>query len=113
VPFEGPSAFAIMNDRLRNDPVPPRELNPAISSQLQEIVYRAMEREPKNRYGRAQEFARDLEHMEDVGVAERSELQNWKQRRSPMTRRVLFCAMLAMLPILIFALMFSLSRHGS
>ena len=30
VPFEGPNPFAVMNDRLMNNPVPPRELNPEI-----------------------------------------------------------------------------------
>jgi serine/threonine protein kinase len=29
VPFEGPNPFATMNNRLLNNPVPPRELNPA------------------------------------------------------------------------------------
>ena len=39
VPFEGPSAFAIMNERLMNSPVPPREIDASISPQLQEIIY--------------------------------------------------------------------------
>ena len=57
VPFTGPNPFAIMNDRLLNNPVPPREIDPAISPQLQEIIYRALERDPKNRYAKAREFA--------------------------------------------------------
>src|SRR5580692_3339165 len=61
VPFHGPSAFAIMNDRLLNNPVPPREVNPEISPQLQEIIYRAMERDPAKRYPNCREFALDLE----------------------------------------------------
>ena len=52
MPFTGPNPFAIMNDRLLNNPVPPRELNPEISPQLQEMIYRAIEREPQNRYPR-------------------------------------------------------------
>ena len=38
-----------------------------ITPELQEIVYRAMERDPKNRYPNAREFAHDLEHPERVG----------------------------------------------
>src|SRR6516225_8127535 len=34
-PFTGPNPFAIMNDRLLNNPVPPRELDPAVSPELQ------------------------------------------------------------------------------
>ena len=93
VPFHGPNAFAIMNDRLLNNPVPPRELNPEISPQLQEIIYRALERNPANRYSSAKEFARDLQHQEEVGVAERPELRDWKQRKSPWVRQALFYVM--------------------
>src|SRR5207302_10273752 len=78
VPFTGPNAFVIMNDRLLNNPVPPREINPAISPQLQEIIYRALERDPSKRYASAREFAWHLEHQDQVGVAERPELTNWK-----------------------------------
>jgi serine/threonine protein kinase len=110
-PFQGPNAFAIMNDRLLNNPVPPRELNPAISQQLQEIIYRAIERDPKNRYATAREFANDLLHQDQVGVAERPELRDWKKRRTPWIRRVLFYIMLALIPIIIFGLMLVVAHH--
>ena len=71
-PFQGPNPFAIMNDRLMNNPMPPREINPEISPELQEMIYRAMEREPQNRYSTANEFAWDLEHLDQVGVADRA-----------------------------------------
>src|SRR5215467_5150209 len=35
-PFIGSNPFLIMNDRLLNNPIPPRELNPSISKELQE-----------------------------------------------------------------------------
>ena len=105
VPFTGPNPFVIMNERLLNNPIPPREVNPNISPQLQEIIYRALERDPKKRYQTAHEFALDLEHPEKVGVADRPEIQNWKQRRSPVMRRVLFYIMLALIPVAVFGLM--------
>jgi serine/threonine protein kinase len=105
VPFTGPNPFVIMNERLLNNPIPPREANPAISPQLQEIIYRALERDPNKRYPNAHEFALDLEHPEKVGVADRAELKNWKQRRSPILRRVLFYIMLALIPVVVFGLM--------
>ena len=70
-PFPGANPFAIMNERLLNHPIPPREVNPDISPELQEVIYRALEREPKNRYSTANEFAWDLEHLDQVGVADR------------------------------------------
>jgi serine/threonine-protein kinase len=112
VPFSGPNAFIIMNDRLLNNPIPPREIDPTISPQLQEIIYRALERDPKNRYARAGEFAWDLEHQDQVGVADRPELRDWKRRRSPWPRRILFYVMLALIPVVIFALLLYVARHS-
>ncbi len=111
VPFTGSNAFVIMNDRLLNNPVPPREINPEISPQLQEIIYRALEREPKNRYASAREFAHDLRHQDGVGVSDRAELHDWRRRRTPWTRRILFYLMLALIPIVIFALLLFVARH--
>jgi eukaryotic-like serine/threonine-protein kinase len=112
VPFTGPNPFAVMNDRLLNNPVPPRELDPNISPQLQEIVYRAMERDPAKRYPSAREFALDLEHQEHVGVADRDELTNWKVRKQPRTRRVLFYVALVLIPVVIFAIMLWVAKHA-
>ena len=110
-PFSGANAFLIMNDRLLNNPVPPREVEPSVSPQLQEIIYRALERDPKSRYGSAHEFAWDLEHQDQVGVADRLELRDWKQRRTPWARRVLFYAMLALIPVVIFGLLLLVAKH--
>jgi eukaryotic-like serine/threonine-protein kinase len=104
-PFQGPNPFAIMNDRLLNNPTPPREINPNISPELQEIIYRAIERDPKNRYANAHEMTLDLEHPEKVGVSERPELHDWRKRRTPWLRRILFYIFLALIPIVIFGLM--------
>ena len=104
-PFQGPNQFAIMNDRVLNNPIPPREVDPSISPQLQEIIYRALERDPKNRYPNAHEMILDLQHPEKVGVAERPELREWKKRRTPWLRRVLFYIMLALIPVIVFGLM--------
>jgi len=113
LPFSGPNPFAVMNDRVLNNPVPPRAANPEITPEMQEILYRSLEREPGNRYKNAEEFAWDLQHPESVGVAEREEeLSNWRQRRSPVMRQVMFYVMLALIPIVIFGLLFWVSQHS-
>jgi serine/threonine protein kinase len=111
VPFSGPNPFAVMNDRLLNQPVPLRELESSITPQLQEIVYRAMEREPKNRYASAREMAHDLSHQDEVGVAVRPDAEEWKTRRSPERRRVLLYVALALIPVVLFGLLLMMSRH--
>src|SRR3954454_12396924 len=77
MPFTGTNPMQVMNDRLLNYPIPPAVLNPAISPQLQEVIYRALERDPKNRYARASQFAHDLGHLDEVGLEKRPELQEW------------------------------------
>jgi eukaryotic-like serine/threonine-protein kinase len=111
VPFKGVDAFAIMNDRLISNPVPPREIDPSITPQLQEVIYRALEREPQYRYANAHEFAFDLEHLDYVGVAERPELQQWKKPRMGSTQRAVLYAAMILLPLLIFALMLYFARR--
>jgi serine/threonine protein kinase len=111
-PFRGPNPFATMNERLLNNPVPPREIDPQISPELQEIIYRALERDPKNRYKTAREFAKDLEHPELVGVEDRPELRDWKERRSPMARKVMFYVMLAMIPIVVFGVLLWVAKRA-
>ena len=104
-PFRGPNPLVVMNDRLLNNPIPPRELNPQISPQIQEIIYRALERNPANRYASVSEFAADLRNPDSVGVAERGELRDWKVRPSTKRSAVLVYAALAMIPITILVLL--------
>ncbi len=111
VPFIGPNPFVIMNERLLNSPIPPREVNPEVSPELQEIIYRALERDPNKRYPNAHEFALDLEHPEKVGVADRPEIHNWKIKRSPVVRQALFYIAMFMIPVVVFGLMLFLARR--
>jgi eukaryotic-like serine/threonine-protein kinase len=110
LPFKGANALVVLNDRLINDPTPPREVNPQITAQLQEIIYRALEREPANRYASADEFANDLRHPESVGVAERRELRHWRIRRAAKRKTAYLYAVLAMIPVVIFVLLLFVAR---
>jgi eukaryotic-like serine/threonine-protein kinase len=111
LPFTGPTPLAAMNDRLLNHPLPPRVADPSVSPQLQEIIYRALERDPKNRYATAQEFIRDLEHPDQVGVEDRVELRDWQKRKSQLSRKILYYAGLALIPVVILLIMVIIARH--
>jgi serine/threonine-protein kinase len=110
LPFTGPNPMAAMNDRLLNYPVPPIVANPAISAELQEVIYRAIERDPKNRYAYAREFSKDLAHLDQVGVADRPELHNWQRRKSHLSRKILYYTGLALIPVVILLLMVLLAH---
>ena len=112
VPFKGSSPMEVINDRLLNYPTPLRVLEPSISPQLQEVIYRAIERDPKNRYAHAHEFASDLQHLDQVGVdEERIELREWKRRKSHGLRKLLYFGGLALIPVVLLLIMMLLARH--
>ena len=111
VPFSGPSPLAAMNDRLLNHPLPPSVADPSISPQLQEVLYRALERDPKNRYAKAHDFAWDLEHLDQVGVEDRVELRDWQKRKSQLSRKILYYGALALLPVAVLLLMILLAHR--
>jgi serine/threonine-protein kinase len=105
-PFDGPNPFAVMNDRLVNDPPSARERNSEISPQLQEILYRAMERDPQDRFAGAREFAEALAHPECVELIDRAARKERKPARLPFLKRILSYTMLLVLPLTIFVLIF-------
>jgi len=111
LPFRGENPLAVMNDRLMNHPVPPREVNPELSLQMQEILYRALERDPRNRYPNAHQFTWDLEHPNEVGLTERDEIHDWRKRKDTNPRNILLYVGLALVPVLLFSLMWFVAQH--
>ena len=111
VPFVGQNPLAAMNERVLNDPTSPRGLNAEISPELEEILYRALEREPRHRYATAQEMAWDLDHQDQVGVEERGVRPAARGGRQAVNRKVLLYAALALTPVLLFGLMLLLAKR--
>ena len=92
-PFPGSDPFVIMNDRLVKDPVPPCDIDPSITPELQETLFRALERNPKSRYSSAREFANDLLHPDRIRVAHR--VSSGDQLRPQATKTALLFGVLA------------------
>jgi serine/threonine-protein kinase len=112
VPYVGPNPLAVMNERLLNDVKSPRELNPEMSPELEEILYRALEREPRHRYATASEMMWDLEHQEQVGIEPRGTRPGGAGgKRSPLNKKVLLYAAMALLPVLLFGLMLLMAKR--
>lgn len=110
-PFTGANPLAVMNERLLHDPAPVRDLNPQISPQIEEILRRALERDPRHRYATAAEMAWELEHPELVGMEEdgRRLKPRVPFRLSP--RKLLLYASLVLLPLALFLVMLLVARH--
>ena len=107
-PFQGPNPLAVMNERLLMDAPSPRELNPQISPELEEIIYRALERDPRHRYGAAHEMIWDLEHQDQVGVENRG---GRSAGRHGVNKRLMLYTGMALVPVMLFALMLLLAKH--
>jgi serine/threonine-protein kinase len=99
------------SDRLLHYPVPPREIEPSISPELQEVIYRALERRPEKRYASAREFAGDLSNLDQVGVVDRPELREWKKHQSRAQKKAFLYAAFVLIPLLILGLLFYIARH--
>jgi eukaryotic-like serine/threonine-protein kinase len=67
-PFEGDDAFVVASARQIGDPRAPRELCPDISTQVEEIVLRALRRKPGERYATAGALKADLDDPARVQV---------------------------------------------
>src|SRR5580658_8507495 len=111
VPFRGPNPLAVMNERVLHDAEPARARRPEISPELNEILNRALERDPRRRYQTASEMAWELEHQEQVGVDDGVRRPLTAGMKLPGARRMLLYAGLALVPLAIFGLMVMLARR--
>jgi len=112
VPFEGANPFLIMNARVTGDPVAPRQKNPEITPQVEELILHAMARNPQDRYQTALDMKHDLDHPDEVQVTGRAQRLEapaaWKSRWRSMRLTVLA----VVIPVAVFLIVF-LARHLS
>ena len=112
VPFVGPNPLAVMNERVLHDVTAPRELNSEIPPEIEEVLFRALEREPRHRYATASEMMWDLEHQEQVGLESRGTRPSGAgAKRANMNNKVVLYAAMALVPVLLFALMFLMAKR--
>jgi serine/threonine-protein kinase len=110
-PFTGSNPLAVMNERVLHDAEAVRKKRPEISPELSEILKRALEREPRNRYQTASEMAWEVMHQEQVGVEAGARAPILASMKLPNARRLLLYAGLALVPIAIFVVMMVLARR--
>jgi predicted Ser/Thr protein kinase len=63
VPFRGATPVAIAYRHVREDPTPPRQLNPDVPAALEAVCLQAMAKLPDDRYQTAAEFRADLQRV--------------------------------------------------
>jgi eukaryotic-like serine/threonine-protein kinase len=106
VPYDDqPDPYSMMKARLVGDPVAPRTYNPALLPQVEEIVLRALAREPADRYQTAAELKRDLTAPCDVPVTGRADRLQRPNVRSRYWKLVGVIAVGVLAPIVLFLLL--------
>src|SRR5277367_2814705 len=61
-PFPGQSITTVIYKIVNEEPIPPRQLNPSVHPGLNDIVMRALAKEPEERYQSCREFQDDLKN---------------------------------------------------
>jgi serine/threonine protein kinase len=71
VPFDDESATAIAVQHISEEPPPPRSLNPALNQATEDVLLKAIAKEPKDRYPTAQAFMQALdEALQQPGASD-------------------------------------------
>jgi serine/threonine-protein kinase len=74
VPFEAPDPVSVALKQVNEQPVPPRQINPSIDPAFEAVILRALQKNPAERYGTADQMRTALNnylqgHPVDQGVA--------------------------------------------
>jgi serine/threonine-protein kinase len=62
-PFTGDSPVAIAYKHVKDDPVPPSQINPDVPDDLEAVIMKSMAKNPANRYQSADEMRQDLDRL--------------------------------------------------
>ncbi len=65
LPFTGDSAVAVALQQVQSKPTPPRQIIPSLPVGLEQIILRAMMKDPEKRYQHARDMLVDLKIIED------------------------------------------------
>jgi serine/threonine protein kinase len=84
--FSGPSAPVVFDAILNRKPVPIARLNPSVPSELDRVIDKALEKEPRFRYQHASELRADLERMKRDLSSSRSVLAAQPVQTEPIQR---------------------------
>jgi serine/threonine-protein kinase len=111
IAFDNEDPMVIMNARATGDPLALRKVYPGISPQAEEIVLKAMARNPADRYQTAAEMRADLENPSQVELTGRCERLQPATRMRRFWRKARIIAPWIVIPIVAQVLGFFLFLH--
>jgi eukaryotic-like serine/threonine-protein kinase len=117
LPYSGANVHAVMRAKLNEDPRLPRDALSSIDPQIEEIILRAINRSPRERYASAQEMLADLEDPSRVVPRDRSiRTDRPLIQRVRLPRNVIFpatvCLVIVTLLVMNWVMGHSAQRHA-
>jgi serine/threonine protein kinase/tetratricopeptide (TPR) repeat protein len=94
-PFQGKVPTAISEAILHTDPVSPRQLSPTISSALESVILKCLQKEPATRYQTARELSTDLRQVRSASA----DITGGRRPASVRTRWVPIASLMAILAV--------------
>jgi serine/threonine-protein kinase len=115
MPYVASNVHTMMRTKLNQDPRPPREVYPSLDPKIEEIILRAIERSPRERYSSAKDLLADLEDPSRVVPRDRSARGNVPLfERIHVPRRLLMPTILVLVVgSLIFLTLTTGRSHGA
>jgi serine/threonine protein kinase/tetratricopeptide (TPR) repeat protein len=110
LPFTGEYEQSIIYSILTEDPVPPSSLKNDILKELDQIINKAIQKEPKKRYQNSLEFIEELKSFNSTFIDKNKKNDNWNKRKFPISRRsslMKFMMILTIGIIVLFIVLFS------
>jgi serine/threonine-protein kinase len=112
LPFPRGTPQAILKAKAAEDPPSPRSHEPSLDPKIEEIVLRAIERDPRDRYQRASELLADLEDPSRVVPQDRSLRRVKKTRVLGIPRALLFPIAVCVVIVTLLCLIWMTHRHS-
>jgi serine/threonine-protein kinase len=90
LPFDGSSSMEVLTQHVNEPPVPPRDLQPdaPISQAMEELILRALEKDPARRPQNAEQFRDELLAVPAKARARRTAVPEPERRGAPAVRPV-------------------------
>jgi serine/threonine-protein kinase len=108
---EQPDDYSMIHARLVGDPKAPRAHNQAITLQLEEIMLRALERHPEDRYQSAADFKTDLLDPASVTITGRARRLTVPTMRAQWKRFAGIVGVALIAPVVLFYILLLLLRR--
>src|SRR5712671_2733916 len=93
LPYSGENVYNVMRAKTAEDPQPPSAFRPDLDPHLEEIILRAIERQPRNRYASAAEMLEDLRDPSRVQVSGRATRLHPRSLRTARLKQIMWMAL--------------------